>query len=106
MFEELEIIKSIVTELSGAGLGFGLAYIAYLFVSKTLTLAGIIWIINELSKRVVSVIKCDVTKEQLKEMEIRNKEWESRAFKADREVEEIKHKYKIMMEKKANESTE
>ena len=103
MFEELEIIKSIVTELSGAGLGFGLAYVAYLFISKLAILIGSIWIINELSKRVVDVIKCDVTKDQASELVAKAKSAKIEADNARREAEEIKHKYKIMMEKKANE---
>lgn len=100
MLEELEIIKSIVTELSGAGLGFGLAYVAYLFVSKTLLLVGIVWTINEISKRVVDVIKADITNEEAKALKIRVEYAESEARKSKENAESLKHKYKIMMESK------
>lgn len=100
MFEELEIIKSIVTELSGAGLGFGLAYVAYLFVSKTLLLFGVVWTINEISKRVVDVIKADITKEEAKELKNRIESAELEARKAKEYADSLKHKYKTMMETK------
>lgn len=107
MIDELELIKSIITELSGAGLGFGLAYVGYLLIVKIMTIGGFLWGLKYIADVVNGLLTSGITKKQADKIQLdcdkKDAEHYAEVTKLKSEVEKVKHQYKIMKEAK-NES--
>lgn len=104
MISELELIKSIVGELSGVGLGFGLAYVSYLLISKIAVCFCIGYSIKYVCDRVFKLKESGITKAEAEKIQ-RDAEREKISSEAEisrlkKEVESIYHKYKVMKESK------
>lgn len=98
MIDELQIIKEIVGDLTGAGIWGLVGYIAYSLVKSILAWGIIGWLANKLIVHAFDLARAPVTKAEFHSME-------KRLEGAEREKEKVLHAYKIMKEKKDAEST-
>ncbi len=104
MIEELQMIKSIVGDLAGAGLWAMSAYIGYKLIINLVFYIGGGWLVHAIAKMIFNQFKADITRREANviietsrrkssEIEILNKKHKS-------ELDEVKSMYKILKEKK------
>jgi len=96
MIDELEILKTILENLSAVGIKGVLAYIGYKILIAAFWLGGITYALKSILKSTVSYSKFKIEKVvadnyELKELRKRNEE-------LNREIEDVKHCYKILKE--------
>ena len=91
MFDELVLLKELVGDLSKVGGWMFGAYIAYSLVKLVIIAGSLGYLANKLVTLTYEHIKCPVTKSDYQNIKDRNLE-------LTRDIENIKHKYRIMME--------
>lgn len=107
MIDELELIKSIIEQLSGAGLWLWLVYVGYLLVIKALTILGVLWLVKYMVDAVSTLLTPGITKKDadkiifLRDRQQADHYAQVQKLKAD--IDKIKHQYKILKESKDNE---
>ena len=99
MIDELTLIKGLLGDLTRFG-GWAFAgYIAYSLAKMVFIYGGIGYIINKVITLIFDYIKCPVTKKDYKSIQNRKNELQSRNDELVRQVEKVKHQYKILKEK-------
>jgi hypothetical protein len=103
MINELEVFKSIVSDLTGASVWLMALYV----VTKAMVVAGWVFLGNKLINAGVSIFTRDISVDEAKiykdkchELEGKIKDVES---DCKHEVEEYKHMYKLLKQAKDNE---
>lgn len=95
---ELEVFKQIVADLSGVSVWLMALYV----LTKAMAIAAWVYLGDRVIRAVVSILKADVSKEDYRKIDDDNhrlkREIEDAKSCAQREIEGIKHKYKILKE--------
>ena len=101
MLDELQLIKEMVGDLSVfGGWAFG-GYIAYSLIKMAFTFGGACWLLNKLMILVFDYLKAPVTKSEHENTKREMSSLMVRVSDADRELEKVKHMYKILKDKDA-----
>ena len=116
MIDELAILKDIVIELTNAG-GYALfSYIAFQLVKLIVLYWPIYWIINKLVSCGFEFLKSPISKEEannaiqdrnntLAKMQDLKTEHSNEYHRMKREIEDVKHMYKVLKEAKDDNSS-
>jgi len=89
MFEELQLLKEIVGDLSSVGGWIAVSWILYKFVVAMTWLIGAGYLIKKISELVFRHFSSDITKEESLELK-------KSLFESQNEVERVKHMYKLL----------
>lgn len=104
MLDELQLLKEIVGDLSGVGMYMMLAYVCM----RIIIVFAWVYTGKHVISGILSIFKADITKQEARELDDRNhnlkREMADVRAEAKREVEEVKHLYKILKESSDNES--
>jgi phosphate/sulfate permease len=104
MIEELELIKQLVGELTGAGIWVFVGVVGY----KLVKLGVIVWFFHSLIGRIFTFVSADISKDEANRLKSRILQAEdqlsSASTKHETEMNEVKAMYKIL--KEANDVSE
>lgn len=98
MIDELEILKTILENISAVGIKGVLAYIAYKMVIATFWLGGMIYALKSLLRLLIEYRKAELDKKENDAYEL--KDVRDQNQKLRHEIEDVKHCYKILKETK------
>lgn len=98
MIDELEILKTILENLSAVGIKGVLAYIAYKLAIASFWLGGLIYALKSVLSFFLSMHKATLQKKENDSYELKDLRDKNDALK--REIEDVKHCYKILREAK------
>jgi hypothetical protein len=100
MIEELQLIKELVGELTGAGIWVFVGVVSY----KLVKLGAIVWFLHSVIGKIFTFMKADITKgeaEVIKDSALKSeRQLREAEAKHESEMNEVKAMYKILKEAK------
>lgn len=98
MIDELEILKTILENLSAVGIKGVLAYIVYKLAIASFWLGGLIYALKSILRFLIAYRKAEMDKKENDAYEL--KDVRDQNQKLRHEIEDVKHCYKILKEAK------
>jgi hypothetical protein len=110
MIEELKLLQEIVGDLSAIGGWVAGGYILYKIVTSLVLMIGGGWLINLVVGKISEHMKAGISKAEAERIQCartrENAEHSANEIRLKAEIENVKHMYKILKEKKETEEHE